>query len=53
VDVEIPADVVDVIEDSKAGDDADKAEGAVNRLENKLRGSVLDHNRSPLCFHEL
>jgi hypothetical protein len=50
VNVEVPADHTEVVEDSKAGDTANQAERAVDRLENKLRGSVFNHNFSPLDF---
>ena len=47
VDIAIPADHTDIIENPQTGNTAHKAKGAINRLEEQLRGSVFDHDRSP------
>jgi hypothetical protein len=48
VDITIPADHTDIIENSKAGNTSHKAKGAINSLKDQLRGSVLNHTDTPL-----
>jgi hypothetical protein len=44
VNVEIPTDRIDIVEDSKACNDTYKSEGHVDSLINQLGSSVFDHN---------
>ena len=48
--VKIPANGMDVIENSQACKAAYEAEGAVNCLKNQLCCSVSDHDHSPFCL---
>jgi hypothetical protein len=48
VNVEIPTDHIDVIENSEARYTSYETERAVNSLENELCCSVFNHNSSPL-----
>ena len=45
VNVEIPTNYIDVIEDSQTCDTSHKAQGAIDGLKNQLCRSVFDHNK--------
>ena len=45
--VEIPADELDVVEDSETCDTANKSQRAVDGLKNQLGSSVFNHNDPP------
>jgi hypothetical protein len=51
VNVEIPTDSADVVEDSEAGNCTNEPECTVNGLKNKLCCSVFNHDRSPFDFN--
>ena len=50
VDVEVPTDVLDVVEDAETGDQADNSQSQVHGLINQLRGSAFKHSDSPLFY---
>mgnify|MGYP003502904200 CR=1 FL=1 len=47
MNIEIPANHVDIIKDTEGGHNSDEAKSAVNCLKNQLRGSVFNHRDSP------
>jgi hypothetical protein len=47
VNVEIPTDRFNVVKDSKACNNTNKSESAIDGLENELCGSVFNHDYSP------
>jgi hypothetical protein len=51
--VKVPADHIDIIENSEAGDNTNKAERTINRLINQLCCSVFYHKDRPLNLNKI